>query len=79
MNKIQKALKKLTDSERTEIKNIIKALLSERFDGLNIKKLKGFDDIFRVRKNKIRIIYRVQNKTIFIIKIDRRKENTYKL
>ncbi|MEK7115161.1 MAG: type II toxin-antitoxin system RelE/ParE family toxin [Patescibacteria group bacterium] len=78
MDKIDRALNKLIPKEREQIKNIIKSLQSGRFNNLDIRKLKGLENIFRVRKGGIRIIYQVINKEIFIIKIDKRKENTYK-
>ena len=78
MDKIDKALSKLVSKEKARIKNIIKALQSGRFDNLNIKKLKGFQDVFRVRKGGFRIVYRLFDKKIIILKIDKRKEDTYK-
>ncbi len=78
MDKIDRALNKLIPKEKERIKNIIKALQLGRFNNLDIRKLKGLENIFRVRKGGIRIIYQVINKEIFIIKIDKRKENTYK-
>lgn len=78
MDKVDKALKRLVPKEKERIKNIIKALQSRRFDKLDIKKLKGREDIFRVRSGNIRIIYQVRNNHIFILKLGRKKENTYK-
>ncbi len=78
MDEIEKVIKKLTESERTAVKKVIKALLSERFEDLDIKKLKGYDGVFRVRKGKIRIVYQTRGKNLIIIKIDRRREGTYK-
>ncbi len=78
MDKIEKALSRLPSKEKERIKNIVKALQLGRFDNLNIKKLKGFKDVFRVRKGEIRIVYRSLDGKIIILKIDRRKEDTYK-
>jgi len=78
MDKIDKALGKLTFKEKERIKNIIKALQSGRFDNLDIKKLKGFQNIFRVRKRGLRVVYQLLGKNIVILKIDKRKEDTYK-
>ncbi|MDP2638883.1 MAG: hypothetical protein Q8P06_01800 [Candidatus Azambacteria bacterium] len=79
MDKIDKALDKLVSKERERMKNIIIALQSGCFDNLDIKKLKGFQDVFRVRKGGLRIVYRLFGKKIIILKIDKRKEDTYKL
>ena len=40
MDRIDKALKKLSEKEKIWVKEITKALQSGRFDNLNIKKLK---------------------------------------
>ena len=78
MDKIKKALARLTEKERAWIKDILSHLLSNDLSGLDIKKLKGRNDIFRVRKRSIRIIYRKDNNGVFILSIERRNETTYK-
>ena len=78
MDKIDKALNELIFKEKERIKNIIKALQLGRFDNLNIKKLKGFQDVFRVRKGRLRIVYQLLDRKIIILKIDKRKKDTYK-
>lgn len=78
MDKIKKALKKLNAKERSQIKKLLINLQSGKFTNLDIKKLKGRDDIFRARKGDLRIIYRFQNNQMFILAIERRRENTYK-
>jgi len=78
MDKIDKALSKLTFKERKRIKDIVKALQLGRFDNLDIKKLKGFQDIFRVRKGGLRIVYQLLGIRIIILKVDKRKEDTYR-
>lgn len=78
MDKIQKALKKLSSRERVIIKGALLKLQNNNFLGLNIQKLQGNKDIFRVRKGDIRIIYRQIDSDIFIMAIERRSEKTYK-
>ena len=78
MDRIEKTLKKLGGREREKIKAILIQLRSQNFKGLDMKKLKGRDDIFRVRKGDIRIIYRVADKDIFVLAIERRNDRTYK-
>jgi len=77
MDPIEKALKKLTQKEREQVKKILAALASKKSFGLDIKKLKGRDDIFRVRKGDIRIVYQKSGSAIFILLIERRSEKTY--
>lgn len=79
MDKISKILEKLTEKERGIIKYILSNLLSGEIKGFDIKKLKGREDVFRVRKGKLRVIYRIEeNKKIFIIAVERRSEDTYR-
>ena len=77
MDAIEKALKKLTPQERLRVKEVLVRLMSGKTKGLDIKKLKGRDDVFRVRKGDIRIFYRKQAASLFILLIERRNEQTY--
>ena len=80
MDRIEKALEKLAARERAQIKDILQKLQKRQTAGLDIKKLKGRDDIFRVRKGDIRAIYRTDKmRRIFVLRIDRRDKSTYKL
>ncbi|PIT90210.1 MAG: hypothetical protein COU22_03480 [Candidatus Komeilibacteria bacterium CG10_big_fil_rev_8_21_14_0_10_41_13] len=79
MDKIAKALKKLSQTEKSLVKNILQNLEKENRKTLDIKKLKGHEDIFRVRKGKIRIIYRLlENNDMMILAIERRSDKTYR-
>ena len=78
MDKIEKALRKLTNRERSEVTALLSKLKSKKYQGLDIKKLKGSDVIYRIRKGSLRIIYRISEESIFILAIERRRENTYK-
>ena len=78
MDKVDKVLKKLVPKEKERIKNIIKALQSGRFDNLDIKKLKGREDIFRIRSGNLRIIYQIRDGEVFILKLGYKQEDTYK-
>ncbi len=78
MDKIEKALNKLSEKERESIKIILKQLFAKSFHNFDIKKLKGRNDIFRLRRGKIRIIYRVDDgDKIYILSIERRSDTTY--
>jgi mRNA-degrading endonuclease RelE of RelBE toxin-antitoxin system len=61
------------------IKDILQKLSFGKIDGLDMKKLKGRKDIYRVRKGKIRIIYRQADKIFYILTIEIRSNNTYDL
>jgi len=77
-DKIKKVLRKLVEKERKIVKDILENIEKENLKGLNIKKLKGYDDIFRVRKRGIRIIFKKTGKNIFVLSIERRSSKTYK-
>ncbi|MFO0781903.1 MAG: hypothetical protein U0524_03375 [Candidatus Saccharimonadales bacterium] len=76
-DKISKELAKFTDKERQLVKSILLQLRSGELAGLQIVKLRGHDDIFRVKKGRIRIIYQ-QSKAIKVLVIERRSEKTYR-
>jgi mRNA-degrading endonuclease RelE of RelBE toxin-antitoxin system len=78
IDKIRKVLNKLTKKEREAVRDILEKINKNNFKGLDVKKLKGRDDIFRVRKGKIRIIFRKVNKSIFILSIERKSDKTYR-
>lgn len=78
MDKIEKALQKLTPEEQEIVKEILIKLKNGQFKSLNLKKLKGRNDIFRIRKGKIRIIYQTgPTGQISILAIERRSDTTY--
>ncbi len=78
MDKIEKALNKLSDKEKKIVQTILEQLHNKQLRNLDIKKLKGRNDIYRVRKGKIRIIYRIDDLgKIFILAIERRTDTTY--
>ena len=76
--KIDKVLSKLAKKERKVIEECVTKLISGKTKELNIKKLKGHSDIFRIRKGSLRILYRIEGKEIFILAIERKREDTYK-
>ncbi len=78
MDKIKKALSKLTGKEKKMVKEILQEIEKGNFANLDIKKLKARQDVFRVRKGNIRIIYRKIKNRFFILTIERRSDKTYK-
>ena len=78
MDKIQKALRQLSDKERKLVKTILSRLDAGDILGLDIQKLQGHKDIFRVRKADLRIIYQKHPQSISILAIERRSEKTYR-
>lgn len=78
MDKLEKALQKLSDKERTTLKELFTRLYEGKARGLDIAKLKGFNDIFRLKKGKLRVIFRMTGGSVFLLKIDRRSDTTYR-
>ena len=79
MPSVKKLLSKFSREEREKLELFIKAINSLNWRNLDVKKLKGYQNIFRVRKGKIRIVFTKNKKDISILSIDRRHENIYKL
>lgn len=78
MDKIAKALLSLSAQERKAIKAILLKIKAGVLSGLDLKKLKNCDDIFRVRKGKLRIIFKKDTTgKYFILAIERRSDKTY--
>ncbi|HOI97160.1 MAG TPA: hypothetical protein PLA19_01495 [Candidatus Pacearchaeota archaeon] len=77
-DKIRKALDKLSSKERKAIDGLLVKIKNRQFDGLDWKKLKGRDDIYRVRKGEMRIIYRLNaSGGVVVLEIGRRNDITY--
>lgn len=79
VDKIKKSLARLTAKDRKQVQAILVKLVSGDTKGLNLLKLKNTDDIYRVRKGNIRIIFRSRGKgDIKVLAIERRSKDTYK-
>jgi mRNA-degrading endonuclease RelE of RelBE toxin-antitoxin system len=78
MDKIQKALKRLTEKERGRFKALLVQIERGDLKGLDIKKLKDREDIYRVRKGDMRVIFRKHKNAIYILALERRTSTTYK-
>jgi mRNA-degrading endonuclease RelE of RelBE toxin-antitoxin system len=76
-SKIDKELAKLSAKERAVVKAVLTQLKKSDEQGLQIAKLKGHQDIFRVRKGRLRIIYQQGEKAIHILAIERRSKATH--
>lgn len=77
-DKIKKLLATLTPQERELVKLLVLRIKLDDIHGLDIKQLRGHSDLFRVRKGRLRIVYRKTRSEFLIVRIDRRNEKTYK-
>jgi mRNA-degrading endonuclease RelE of RelBE toxin-antitoxin system len=69
MNRIDKFLKKLPLKERNEILGTLLVIKTGVFVGMDIKKMKGESNIYRVRKGKIRIMFEMNGKDIRLVSV----------
>ncbi|HIH23158.1 TPA: type II toxin-antitoxin system mRNA interferase toxin, RelE/StbE family [Candidatus Micrarchaeota archaeon] len=77
MDKIDKLLCKIPRGDRLRLANAISMIVSGEYGGLDRKKLKGYDCIYRACIGRYRIIYYDDGKEIWIKAIKRRDESTY--
>jgi mRNA-degrading endonuclease RelE of RelBE toxin-antitoxin system len=78
MNRIEKALAKLSKKERERAEAVLELIYVNLLESLDIKKLKGKKDFFRVRDGDIRIVfYKNIDGTNVLLTISRRNDTTY--
>lgn len=77
MDKIRKAILKFSLEEQKIVKSLLNKILQADFKDLELKKLKGHNNLFRVRKGKIRIIFSQEEESIKILAVERRNDHTY--
>ena len=78
MNKIEKLLQRLDSRTRKRVEKVLAQLFSGNLQNLDIKKIKGSDNVFRVRVGDYRIIFTQLNQDIRLLDIAKRDEKTYK-
>lgn len=78
MNKIEKFLLKLRSDERIATKEQIRRIILGDISNLDVKKLKGRVDIYRVRVGRIRILCQKDKFGQYeVVDIGNRDDNTY--
>lgn len=77
MDKIEKLFRKIDQKDRLKLLNLIKSLVSNQANNLNISKIKT-TDFFRLKSGRYRIIFHKENHEIIIDSIKLRNEDTYK-
>lgn len=79
MDRIEKFLSKRTEKERSILMAAINLIARNEWNGLDVKKLKGFKKLFRVRVGNFRIIAEKGSRESYILKIDERDDQTYRI
>ncbi len=78
MDLVRKFLDKLDARRRAGIADVLEKLEARDFSGLDIKKLKGKQNLFRVRKGRIRILYSIGEDDVILVRsIEFRSDTTY--
>ncbi len=78
VDRISKAVAKLSGPEQKRVWEVFDAILSGEIAGLDVKKIKNENNVFRVRCGQIRVVYKRENKKILFISVGRRNEKTYR-
>lgn len=78
VDRITKRLHKLSRADRNMAEQIMNRIKRGDTTGLKIKKLRGSNNIFRVRKGRLRIIYAATNSSYVILDVDLRSDTTYR-
>lgn len=74
MDKIEKFLLKLSRKDRCVLSELLRAVRELKLDGCDVKKLKGMDGVFRLRKGKIRILFAKVGGHGVVLKVGMRKD-----
>ena len=78
MHKIDKFLARLDADRRQKVLAIVERINNSDFSGLDMRKLQGSLDSYRVRVGKVRIKFTMNALGIRIFSIDNRGDNTYR-
>ncbi|MDO8649085.1 MAG: type II toxin-antitoxin system RelE/ParE family toxin [Candidatus Peregrinibacteria bacterium] len=77
MGKIEKQLRAIPRQYRERVFAAVEHLMVRDFATLDRKRLKGYENIFRIRVGNYRIIYHDDGENIILKAIKRRNEATY--
>lgn len=78
VDRITKALRKLSAKEQKALQQLLAHVKRGDIQQLDVKKLKGRSDIYRIRKGSLRIIYHSSKKgKITVLALERRNDTTY--
>ena len=78
MDKIQKALAKLPKQYREVFEAMMVKLMTRDFLGLNMARMKGYKDVYRVKHGRLRVIFRMNQQGLYVLEAGLRSEKTYR-
>jgi mRNA-degrading endonuclease RelE of RelBE toxin-antitoxin system len=74
MDKINKFLARLSPQERKIWLTIITDVMAQKLTGYDVKPLQGYPGFSRLRKGKVRLIYKSSSSGVLIVAIDDRSD-----
>ena len=77
MDKIEKFLRKISKHDRDRVEHATVQLFRRDLNGLDWRKLKGYEHLYRIRTGDYRIIYYDDGEKIILKAVKRRDESTY--
>lgn len=77
VDRLTKFLRKRDRKTALLLVGILEQMASGNLSAMEVKKLKGKKNIFRIRKGRIRIIFEKRADKIFVLKVDYRDDRTY--
>lgn len=78
MDKVKKAIAKLPKEYKAQFDLLMLKLWARDLVRLNLIKLKGYKDLYRVRKGRLRVIFKMAEGNIEVVQVDLRSEKTYR-
>lgn len=78
MDKLRKHLKRLSKKDQLRILKLIILIKENQLKGLDLRKIAGNRNLYRVRSGKLRVIFEKREDQNKIIKMDERDDQTYK-
>lgn len=75
-NKAQKSIDDISEPEHSKIIEKIEELTTKKSKTLNVKKLQGYDDLYRLKVDVYRVIFLVvhDSKSLLIVMVGHRKD-----
>lgn len=78
MDRVEKTLRTLPKAERIRYRRMTEDVIADRLARYDVVKLVGRDDVFRIRKGPMRVIFRRHRSGNSILALERRSETTYR-
>lgn len=78
MDRVKKFLRKLSPKEQEAFLLLMQAIKRDFTSVPHLLKMKGYNDLYRIRFGRYRIIFKVSGREIDVVKISKRDEQTYK-